>query len=107
MVLMRQGRPKQRHKPIAEELVDGAFIAVYNVKCEGEEAVQQSVHVFWAKALGQGSGVRQVAKQHRHLFAFALQGTAGGEDFLSEVRWGVGERLAFLRAGGRRGRWSG
>jgi hypothetical protein len=36
------------------------------------------------------------------LFALALQGTAGGEDFLGEVRWGVGKRLTFLRAGRRR-----
>jgi hypothetical protein len=100
---MRQGCPKQRHKTVAEELVDGAFIAVHSVECQGEEAVQQGVHVFWTKTLGQDSGVRQVAEQHRHLFAFALQGTAGGEDFLGEVRWSVGERLAFLRAGGRRG----
>src|SRR5215475_5245849 len=100
MVLIRQGRPKQRHKTIAEELVDGAFITVHNVECQGEEAVQQSVHVFWTKALGQGSGIRQVAEQHRDLLTFALQGTAGGEDFLGEVRWGVGERLASLRTGG-------
>src|SRR6266581_3737217 len=107
MVFMRQRGTKQRHKTVAEELVDGAFIAVHGVECQGEEAVQQGVDVFWTKALGQSSGVRQVAEQHRHLFAFALQSTAGGEDFLSEVRWGVGERLAFLRAGRWRGWWRG
>src|SRR5262245_1721228 len=107
MVLMRQGRPKQRHKTVAEELVDGAFIVMHSVECQGEEAIQQGVHVFWTKTLGQGSGVCQVAEQHRHLFALALQGTAGGEDFLSQVRWSIGERLAFLRASWHRGWWRG
>src|SRR5215471_14204452 len=103
MVLMRQGRPKQRHKTIAKKLVDGAFIAVYSVECQGEKAVEQSMHCLGSQPFSQRSGVRQVAEQHRDLLALALQGTAGGEDFLSEVQWGVGKRLTFLRAGGRRG----
>src|SRR5262245_12478725 len=100
---MRQGSPKQRHKTISEELVDGAFIAMHSVECQGEEAVQQGVHVFWTKTLGQGSGVRQVTEQHRDLLAFALQRTTGSEDFFGEVRWGVGKRLTCLRAGRCRG----
>src|SRR5215510_16257189 len=104
---MCQGHPKQRHKTVAKELVDGAFIAVYSVECQGKKAVEQSVHRLGSQPFSQGSGVRQVAEQHRHLFALALQGTAGGKDFLSQVRWSIGERLAFLRASWHRGWWRG
>jgi hypothetical protein len=37
-------------------------------------------------------GPLQVGKQHGDLFALAFQRAAGGEDFLREIGWGVGER---------------
>jgi hypothetical protein len=44
----------------------------------------------------------EVGKQHRHLFAFAFQGTAGGENLLREIGRGVGEWHLW-----RRLRWGG
>jgi hypothetical protein len=43
-------------------------------------------------------GALHVGKQHRDLLPFAFQRTAGGEDFLREIRRGVAE-------GGRSGRY--
>ena len=100
---MGNWRAEEGHKTIAQELVDGAFIAVHSVERQGEEAVEQRVHRLRSQPFSQGSGVGQIAEQHRDLLAFALQGTAGGQNLLSEVRWGVGEWLTFLGAGG----WSG
>jgi hypothetical protein len=33
----------------------------------------------------------EVGKQHGDLLALAFQGTAGGQDFLREIRWRIGE----------------
>ena len=44
------------------------------------------------EVLNQLGRVLDIGKQHRHLFAFAFQGTAGGEDLLGEIRWGIGQR---------------
>ena len=96
VILERQRRAKQGHKAIAQELVNRAAVAVHRVQGEFEEALQQGMHALGTQALGQAGGVRQVAEQHRDLFEFALQSTAGGEDLLGQMagRIGQGRRVA-------------
>jgi len=50
-------------------------------------------------------GVLEIGKEHGHLFAFACQDTARGQDFLREIRWGIGEGglRRWLLGGGRGG----
>jgi hypothetical protein len=94
---------KERHKPIAEELVDGAFIAVDFVKRQFEEPIQQGMHVFGTQAFGNRSRVCQITKQYGDLFPFAFERTPGGQNFLSKVFGRVGQGFAFLIWGWSRG----
>ena len=45
-----------------------------------------------SRSRDQLGGAFEVGKQHGHLLAFTFQGASGGEDFLREIGWGVGER---------------
>jgi hypothetical protein len=55
-----------------------------------EETAQEGVHPLGAKALGQWCGVRNVAKEDRHLLALALEGARQIQDLLGQVLGGVG-----------------
>ena len=90
MVFMGQGGTKQRHDAVAHDLVHGPLVAVHS----GHHALQHRVKELAGLlgiALGQQfHGAFEVGKQHGHLFAFAFQGAARGEDLLGQVGGGVG-----------------
>ena len=102
MVFVTDGCPKQTHKAIAQELIDGAFIPMDCLQSECKEAIEQPMHRLRSDFLGSRGGVGKVTEEYRHLLAFAFQGTAGGEDFLSQVLWGIDQGL---RLWGRRCLW--
>ena len=54
MILMGNGRSKQRHKAITEQLIHSAFIAVDFVHCQLEKTTQEPMHRFSADLLGYG-----------------------------------------------------
>ena len=91
MILMGQGRAKERHDAIAHDLVDRALVAVHG----GHHAFQDGIEELpglLGVALGQQfHGAFEVGKQHGDLLALAFQGTAGGEDLLSQIGWRVAE----------------
>jgi hypothetical protein len=57
--------------------------------------VEELLGILWVKVSDEFSGVFDVGKQYGHLLAFALHGTAGGENLLGEILRdiGDGERL--------------
>ena len=92
VVFMGDRRPKQRHDPIAHDLIDGAFIAVHGRHHVLQDGVENRPGVFGV-ALGQQlHGAFEIRKQHGHLLALAFEGGAGGEDLVGQVWWRVGER---------------
>src|SRR5437867_3990632 len=99
MILMSDGYSKQRHKPIAQELVDGALVAVHGIERQFKEPIQQRMHVFGTKTCGNRGRVCQVTEQHRHLFPFAFQSAARGQYLFGEVFGGVGKRLSCMFGG--------
>jgi hypothetical protein len=100
MILIRNWRTKQRHEPIAQELIDRALIPVHFGQGQFKKSVQQGVHVFRPYARCQGGGIGEVAEQHRDLFPFAFEGTTGRQNLLRQVRWRVGNGCRGLRASG-------
>src|SRR5215831_8739069 len=99
MILMGDRSTEERHKPITEELIDGAFVPMHLTESEFEEPVQQGMHVLGSDTLRDGSGIGKIAEQHRHLFPFAFQSTSQGQNFLGKVFGCVGKRLAFMFGG--------
>ena len=85
MIFVGNRSAKQGHKAVAEELVDGAFIPVHRLQRQGEEAVQQGVHVVWTQAFGHSGRVGQIAEAHRHLFTLTFQSAAGVENFFGQM----------------------
>jgi hypothetical protein len=93
---MGDGSTKQRHKPIAQKLINGPFVPMDLTEGEFEEPIQQGMHVLWTKTFGNGSRVRQVTEQYCHLFSFAFEGTPGDQNFLGKVFGCVGQWFAFV-----------
>ena len=85
VILVRDGRAEQRHEAVAEELVDRAFVVVDLGEGQLEEALEQTVHRLRPQPRGQLRRIGDVAKQHGHLLALALQRALRGEDLLGEV----------------------
>src|SRR5262249_18212037 len=91
MVFMGDGSPEERHNAIAHDLIDGPLIAMDRRDHPFQHRIEQLPR-FLRIAIGQQlHGSLQIGKEHRDLLAFAFERTAGGENLLREIRWGVGE----------------
>ena len=104
MILVGERRAKERHDPVAGELVHRTLESVHPLRKDGEEAVHDPVPLFRIDLRRQLHGTLHVDEEHRHLLALALEGAARGEDPLGEVLRGVGARATRRDAGLRRGR---
>ncbi len=102
MIFMRDWRPKQGHNAIAHDLVHRPLIAMHRGHHALQHRVEQLARVLGGAVGQQFHGALEVGKQHGDLLPFAFQGTAGGEDFLRQIRWSVAEGCW----GGRYGDWS-
>src|SRR5262245_22152113 len=98
---------KERHKPIAQKLVDSPLIAMHLAEGEFKEPVQQGMHVLWTKTFGNRGRVCQVTEQYGDLFPFAFEGTPGGQNFIGKVFGGIGQGFACLVRGWSRGEYWG
>ena len=105
VVLMRHRRPKQGHNAIAQHLVHGAFVAVHGLHHQVQGRVEEVPGRFRVEAGNQLRRAFDIGKQHGDLLALAFQGSAGSEDFLREMRRGVGERRMRSGAAGGTERW--
>jgi hypothetical protein len=102
MVLVRDGRPEQRHDAVARVLVDGALEAVHAVGQDREEAIEDPVPLLRVELAGQLHRPLHVGKQHRDLLALAFERRLRLEDPVGEVLRGVGAGVALGRRRGRR-----
>ena len=98
VVFMRQWGPEQRHDPVPEYLVHGAFVAVDRVHHGMQGGIEQLLSRLRIEISYQLRGALEIGKEHGDLLAFAFQGAARREDFLGQIGWGIGE-------GCRCGRW--
>ena len=90
VVLVRDRRAEQRHEAVAQELIDGALVAMDLGQRAVEEAAQQRVHLVGAETLGERRRADDIAEEHGHRLALALQGAARREDLLDEMPGRVG-----------------
>ena len=104
VILVGQRRPEERHEAVAEELVDGALVAVDLGEGGLEELVDEDVHALRPQPLRQRGRADQVAEEHGDGLALALQRAARREDPLGEVARRVGGRRPDLGRGRRRRR---
>ena len=100
---MGDGRPEQGHEAVAQELIDGAFIAVHGAQGKLKELVQARVcMVSGPELLGQARVIRQVTEEHGDLLALPLQRRVGRQNFLDQVRRRVGTWLPYRLVAGDR-----
>ena len=57
-----------------------------------QHRIEELVRLFGVAVGEQFHRALEVGKEHRDLLPLAFQGTAGRENFLREIGWGVGER---------------
>ena len=94
VVLVRDRRAEQRHDPVAGVLIHRAFVAVYALGEDLEEAIEQTVPVLGVELRREIGRALHVGEQHRHLLALALERRARGQDLVREVPRRVGARVA-------------
>jgi hypothetical protein len=56
-----------------------------------EGRIEEPLGGFRVEVANQLRRAFEVGKQDRHLLPFAFKGAAGGEDFLHQIGWGVGQ----------------
>ena len=109
-IFMGDRRAKQRHNPIAHDLIHRALIAMHRRHHAFRHRVEDLAGLFGVTVGQQFHRAFKIGKQHRHLLAFAFEGGFGGEDLLGQVGWcgglrplqGGGERLRARGWGGLR-----
>jgi hypothetical protein len=102
MVLVGNGRSKERHDAVAGELVDGALPAVDGIPHELEGAVHDDMELFRVERAGQLGRALDVHEEDRDLLARAAQRAPFLQDALGEVVRGVGGGSAGRGGGFRR-----
>jgi hypothetical protein len=96
-----QWGPEQRHNSVTHDLIHGPFVAVHGRHHAFQDWVEELTGFLGITIGQQFHRAFEIGKQHRDLLAFAFEGTAGGEDFLGEVRGRVGVWSAHGNAGER------
>ena len=66
-------------------MVDRALEAVHLCQRDLEERIEHTVHALGTEPLGQWRRIGDVAKQHRHLLAFAFERAARVQDAIGQV----------------------
>jgi hypothetical protein len=105
MVLMGQGRAKEGHEAITQNLVHRALIAVHSVHHGVQDGVEELLCGFRVEVANQLGGTSDVGKQDGDLLAFAFQGAARGQDLLREIGGRVRQRGLGSRRCGPDGGW--
>ena len=86
MVIQCNRCTEQRHETVPQKLVDRAFVAMHRFQCEIEQGVQDVIHALGTQTLCQGRGISDVAEEHRHLLALALERATVLEDAVRQMR---------------------
>ena len=97
MVLVGDGRPEQRHDPVAHHLVHGSLVAVDSRHHALEHRVEELARLLGIAVGQELHRALEVRKQHRHLLALAFQRASRGEDLLGQVLGRVNMRDMELR----------
>ena len=92
VVFVGNGRAKQGHDAVAEHLVDRALEAVHGVHHAVDGRIEELLGGFGIEAADEFRRVLEVGKEHGDLLALAFEGGTGRDNFLGEVRGGVGPR---------------
>ena len=96
MVFMRHRCAKDSHDAVAQNLVYRAFEAMYGIHHDVDSRVQELLGRFRVEVLDELRRVFDVGKADGDLLAFTFEGTAGGENLLRQVCWGVRNRRRLL-----------
>src|SRR5262245_11115797 len=90
MILVCEGRAKERHNPVAHHLIDRALVPMDRLHHALEDRVEDLARFFRIAIGEQLHRAFEVGEEHRDLLALTLEIRLGGEDLLGEVLGGVG-----------------
>jgi hypothetical protein len=85
VVLVGEGRPEERHDPVAHHLVHGALIAMDGLHHELEDRVKDLPRFLGITVGEQLHRAFHIGEQHRHLLTLTLEGSPGGKDAFGEM----------------------
>jgi hypothetical protein len=98
VVFVGNGGAKQGHDAIAEHLVDGALEAVHGVHHAVDGRIEELLGGFGIETTDEFRRVLEIGKEHGDLLTLTCQGGTGRQNFLGQVRGGIGPRLYVRRA---------
>ncbi len=102
VVLVGERSTEEGEHPVAEKLVDGAFVSVDGCHPPGEEVVEELDHLFGIDPAGEVGRADQVGEEDRDDLAFALDLAAPGHHLLGEV---AREKRSWSGRHALNGRW--
>ena len=85
MIFVGDRCPKNCDDTVAEDLRDGAVVAVHRRSHESDRRVEYRLRAFGIRAFDQLKGTAQIGKHHRDQLALALDGGARAQDAVREV----------------------
>ncbi|OIQ64141.1 hypothetical protein GALL_543090 [mine drainage metagenome] len=91
MVGVRHRRAPERHDGITHVLVDGAAMAVDDLRHRCQKLIHQLCQLLGVKPFGDGGEPAHVGKQHRQVTvgAFKAVGTGVLGHFINQLRWHI------------------
>ena len=104
MILVGERGAKERHDPVAHDLIHRAFVAVDGFHHVFEDGVEDLARLLGIAVSEQLHRALEVGEQHRDLFALAFQRGLRGKDAFCEMLRGVGVRRRETRGRGWRRR---
>lgn len=85
---MRNRRPKQGHDAITGELVNRPFIVMHLAGQDVKTTVHDRMYTLGVYLFGERAKTGDIGKDDGDLLPFPFQGTAGGQNFVSQVPGG-------------------
>jgi hypothetical protein len=102
VVLVGERRAKQRHDPVAHDLVHGALVAMHSLHHAFEDGVEELARLLGVAVGQELHRALEVREQYRDLLPLPFQGALRGQGLLGEVVRGITRRNRHGRSRGPR-----
>ena len=101
VIFMRQRRAEQRHDAVAQNLIDGAFVAVHCIHHDMQDRIEILAHLFGIELFHHAGRTADVGEQYGHVFALPFDEASRRQNFFRQVLGNHGLACGRLSGSGR------
>ena len=85
VIFMRQRRAEQRHDAVAQNLIDGPFVAVHRIHHDMQDRIEILSHLFRIELFHHAGRTADVGEQYGHVFALPFDKAPRRQNFFRQV----------------------